>query len=123
MPGAPIVARHVREASRKPKLFGGVVKAEEVARVSRLYPAAREDNARGAVTLVAAKSASRDYVRYYMHALPFSPDSLIDLWKRCQSPPHEPGGCGKGLAEARDLVRYGVKPRSPRSGLLGSPGG
>jgi predicted membrane-bound spermidine synthase len=110
-PRSPAVAKHVREAATKSKLFGGAVKPDEVVRVARLYPIAGEPQDRGPVPLPAARWATKDYVQYYLHALPFSREALIDIWKRCEEPPHAAGRCAKGLEEARNLVRHGGQGR------------
>jgi spermidine synthase len=109
-PNAPAHSRFVRDANRQLRAYGGGVTMELVRSVSRLFQFQDEiDSEQNPVPLAAARRASRHYVRFYSHAVPFSPQALIDLWERCQEKPGQQGACDAGLAEALQIVRHGPR--------------
>ena len=106
-----MVGQQVRDANQLLRDYGGGLTTALVRSVSRLFLLAGEQPSESPVSLASAQQASRQYVRFYNHALPFSPQALINLWQRCAEPADQIGECEAGLAAARRLVLEGV-PRS-----------
>jgi hypothetical protein len=52
----------------------------------------------------AALSATRRFIDYYSHAVPFDPVRLVDFWQRCGRAPSAVERCAPGLRNAQDLA-------------------
>jgi len=108
-PDAPANAQFVRRANQRLRAYGGGFTLETVRSVSRLFRLADEPASEPlAVPLASVQRATRQYIRFYSHAVPFSPRALLDLWQNCRAPDDQPGECAAGMADARRLLRYGL---------------
>jgi spermidine synthase len=110
-PDAAVVGQQVRAANQLLRDYGGGLTTALVRSVSQLFLLAGDPPSESPVSLASAQQASRQYVRFYNHALPFSPQALINLWQHCTEPVDQIGECEAGMAAARRLVLEGV-PRS-----------
>jgi len=110
-PNAPQNVQYARRANQWLRAYGSGLTMELIRSVSHLYRSTGEYPAETVVSLAVARQASNQYVRFYTHTVPFSPQALINIWKRCRAPADQQGACEAGLTEARQLLRDGV-PRS-----------
>jgi spermidine synthase len=108
-PDAPAIRDYIRRASLQKRTYGSSPSFDLVRSVSLLYRRPGEEPPAGPVSLAEAKRASTEYARYYTHAIPFSPEALLDLWQRCAGREPEPARrCRQGLVRARQLLAHGV---------------
>lgn len=101
MPDSPFYPELIRSVRRQRPAFGGGLDLRLVDQLERLLAPAGAETSNGAVSAGAARRATRQYERYYQHAVPFDADRLLDLWQRCDG---DGDACREGLAEARALL-------------------
>jgi spermidine synthase len=107
-PSAEATAARVRLANERVGGVGTTLTVPLVRSVARLVGPPPADPSGGPIPLEEAELATRQYVRFYSHALPFSPDALRALWRRCADPPDRPGACETGRAEVERLLADGT---------------
>lgn len=107
-PDDPSNVRYVRQANQQLRAYGGGVTMNLVRSISHLFHIPGKPASETPVSLAAAQQATRQYERFYTHAVPFSPQALIELWQRCKEPTDRPGACRAGLTQAGQLLRSGV---------------
>lgn len=109
-PNAAATAARVQLANENAHVFGAGLTVPLVRAVARLVGPVAEDAARTSIPYDEAELATRQYFRFYTHALPLSPDALRDLWRRCADPADRPGACAAGRAETERMLEDGVPP-------------
>jgi spermidine synthase len=110
VPNAEATAVRVRLANEQLGGGGTTLTVPLVRSVARLVGPPPDDPSIEPIPLEEAELATRQYVRLYSHVLPFSPEALRDLWRRCVDPPDRAGACATGRAEAARLLADGTPP-------------
>jgi spermidine synthase len=111
----PMLAAWYSEAPESPNLqqllgqLGQVNRDSYMKTISELMPLVAKSAAQPSATvpLAFARLATQHYRNFYQHLTPFRPQSLGDLWRRCQAPPNRPQACALGGAQAALLVQRG----------------
>jgi len=104
------LARAERRALGHGNLAGPPLGPGIIDELGRLLPGG-SSAPRRAVPFPEAQRASDLYRHFYQHAVPFDPESLLALWKRCRPPPRMPRACLLGLRQARMLLERGGRAR------------
>jgi spermidine synthase len=103
-PNSPALAQYIRSASQKKWMFGEKITPELIQRVSHFFSIPGDGAQEESSVASMPRQGMIDYERHYLHALPFSPATLLDPWTRCQQIPRTAEACERGLGRAREFL-------------------
>jgi SAM-dependent methyltransferase len=103
-PNSPALSQYIHSAGQKKWMFGEKITPELVQRVSRLFSNPGDSTREEPSVASVPRQGIIDYERHYLHALPFSPTTLLDPWTRCRQIPRTAKACESGLGRAREFL-------------------